>query len=170
MNSEIEIVHRDEEYTLEIFRQIPIWKMPAVIGRSYKQICEYMEGIGIQPSGMPFARYVNLSWDSLDKKNILFRFYTMVVKKWDVFIGFTVPQKIEGSKAIQAGTLAGGKYVQVLHRGSYESMEKTYKKLRDWTIKNRVQIKHEAIEEYLNDPGKHKKEEYETLILVPIVT
>lgn len=76
--------------------------------------------------------------------------------------------KIEGNDTIQAGMQAGGEYVRVLHRGPYETMEKTYRKLMDWAIENRVRIKHEAIEDYLNDPGKHKKEEYEKLILVPL--
>ncbi len=66
--------------------------------------------------------------------------------------------------------IPGGKYAVFLHKGSYDNLEKTYKEIMAWVMKNEVELRDDPIfDKYLNrDPRRTKEENLRTEIFVPI--
>ena len=89
----IEIIEREEVYTLQIAKELTMIQLPSAIGKSYCKIMEYMKSIDVECPDAPFVRYVNLDWDSLNKQNPLKMFFQVFTKKWDTRIGFPVKRK-----------------------------------------------------------------------------
>ena len=76
--------------------------------------------------------------------------------------------KPEGEIATK--TIPGGKYAVFLHKGSYEGLEKTYREIMAWVMKNEIELRDYPIfEKYLNrDPRRTKEENLRTEIFVPL--
>ncbi|MGD8780636.1 MAG: GyrI-like domain-containing protein [Ignavibacteria bacterium] len=157
MGKEIEIIEKEFQNTLEINIEVPMWKMPSVIGNSYKTIVNYLKSKNLEPSEAPYVRYLNIDWDILYKESKLTGFFKMFTRKWSMLIGFPVKEKLEG-----------GKYVKAMHKGPYQKCGETYKKMISFMKQENLQFKNESIEYYLNDPKTVKKEDLETLVLIHV--
>jgi len=92
----------------------------------------------------------------------------MFTKKWNMLIGFPVKEKTEGEGNIKSGSIEKGRFVKAIHRGPYQKVGETYKLMTDYIKKENFKIKNESIEYYLNDPKTTKKEDLETIVLIPI--
>lgn len=169
MTARFEIIDKDVEYTLEIQKNIAMWKMPQEIGQGYKAIIDYLKEKGTEPSGIPYVHYLGIDWASIGRKSKLKSILQIFTRKWRLRIGFPVHEKIEGNDYIVAGSIPAGRYIQVLHRGPYEGLETTYRELRDWASQQNLRIANETIEKYRSNPQTVKKQDLETIILVPIV-
>lgn len=168
MSFQIEVIEKETEYTLEINEIVPMWKMPMIIGSSYKAIAEYLGKKGLECIAAPYVRYIDLNWNELNNENKFFSFIKMVTKKWNMLIGFPVKEKTEGEGNIKAGIIEKGKFVKAVHRGPYQKVGDTYKLMTAYIKKENLKIKNESIEYYLNDPKTTKKEDLETTVLIPI--
>ena len=168
MKNEIQIIEQGLKNTLEIKAKVPMWKMPVVIGKSYKKIVEHLEKSSIEPSEPPYIHYLNINWEEVKEEGRFSSFVKMFTRKWEMLIGFQVKEKMEGSGEISAGILQKGKYVQSMHYGPYQKVGETYKKMISWIKQNNLDIMNESVEIYLNDPRKTKKEDLQTIVLIPI--
>lgn len=168
MTDQIITIDKPLEYTLEINVKAPMWKMPMVVGGSYKTIMAYMECLGIESSGAPYVRYLNLNWDALSRENKFITIIKMFTRKWNMLVGFPVAEKVDGNEIIQSGVLPGGSYLKTMHIGPYQNVGKTYKKIMDKVNNDNITIKNESLEIYLNDPRTTNKEELQTAVLVPL--
>jgi len=66
-------------------------------------------------------------------------------------------------------TIAGGKYIKVLHKGSYESSDNSWYGLYAWIEKNGIEFRDEpAFEKYLNTEDEVKSSDLLTEIYVPV--
>ncbi len=168
MTGAFEIIDKDVEYTLEIEKQIAMWKMPQEISQGYKAIIDYLKEKQTEASGIPYVHYLGIDWQSIGHKSKLKSILQIFTRKWRLRIGFPVHERIEGNDYIEAGTIPAGRYIQVLHRGPYEGLEATYRELRDWAEQRNLRIANETIEKYLSNPQTVKKDDLQTIVLVPI--
>jgi effector-binding domain-containing protein len=169
MTAGFKIIDKDVEYTLEIEKNIAMWKMPQEIGQGYKAIIDYLKEKGTEPAGIPYVHYLGIDWGSIGRKNKIKSILQIFTRKWRLRIGFPVRERIEGNDYIVAGSIPAGRYIQALHRGPYEGLETTYGELRDWAKQQNLRIANETIERYLSNPQTVKKEDLETIVLVPIL-
>jgi AraC family transcriptional regulator len=72
---------------------------------------------------------------------------------------------------ISTKTIPAGKYAIFLHKGSYDGLEKTYREIMVWIMKNEIDLRdYPMFEKYLNrDPRRTKEENLRTEIFVPLV-
>jgi effector-binding domain-containing protein len=167
MSKNVEVIEREMEYTLEIKAEAAMWKMPMLIGKSYKSIAEYMAKKNVECSSAPFVRYMNVNWEEVNKMSKFMMFLNMFTYKWNMLIGFPVKEKVNGEGIITAGILQKGKYIKAIHKGAYQKVGDTYAVMTDYINANNIKIRNESIELYTNDPQTTKKEDLETVVLIP---
>lgn len=168
MVSGVEVVERQDEYTLEINGKASMMMMSKVIGKGYEDIYNYMKKNEIPCEAPPYIKYVNFSWDDVEGGNKFLGFLKMFTKKWDMEMGFPVKKEYAGEGIIKSGKIAGGKYLQTMHKGPYQKVGSAYKLLMAYMKENKLKAKEECMEIYLNDPKMTKKEDLETIVLIPL--
>ncbi len=166
--SNIELISRETEQTLEIRAVVTMPKMPKVIKQSYDIILEYMKRKNIPVTKAPFVKYEKLDWVKLDTQNKVIGFFKMFTQKWDVVIGFPIDRVVPDEGQIKCGKIEGGKFLMTMHVGSYMQVGNTYERMLKYLKEKKLTPKSESIEYYLNDPKKVKKSELETMVLIPI--
>lgn len=168
MEQKVEIIERETVETLEVNENATMLGLAKIISKTYKEITEYMEEAKAELKEAPYVRYLDLDWSSLDTEgswSMLIKFFT---KKWNMLIGIPVKAKVEGSGKIKPGSLAAGRYVKALHTGPYQKVGSTYKRMRSWMMGNNIDAAGESIEIYLNDPRQTRKEDLQTVVLIPV--
>ncbi|MBI1936995.1 MAG: GyrI-like domain-containing protein [Ignavibacteriales bacterium] len=168
MNNQVKIIEREEENTLQIYAEAAMMKMPVAIGNAYKKIMQNINEQKTEAAGAPFVRYLEINWDKVNTENKFAAFIKMFTRKWKMEIGFPVKNNIDGTGEIKKSTIPKGKYLKSLHRGPYQKVGYTYKRMTAFTKQNNLAIKNESIEIYLNDPRTTKKENLETIVLIPL--
>jgi len=168
MAGSVEIVEKQDEFTLEINAQASMLMIPKVIGKAYEDLKKFMKQKGIPCEAPPFVKYVNFSWDESTGGNKFLGFFKMFTKKWDMQIGFPVKNDTPGEGSIKSGKILYGKYIQTLHKGSYQKVGSTYKILMAYMKENNLKVRNECMETYLNDPKITKKEDLQTLVVIPL--
>ncbi len=86
----------------------------------------------------------------------------------DVEVVWPVSGRAEGAGGIRSYLIPGGKMARVLHRGPYESMETTYRRLFTWIDEQGLRITGPVRESYLNDPREVPAGQILTEIMVPV--
>ncbi len=168
MLNDVVIIKKEKEFTLEIGANCTMPKLPGTIKNSYIKIMDYMAKLNVKPTETPFVRYVNLNWGELNKQNKFVAFLKIFTQKWEMLIGFPVKNSVPGEGEIVAGFIPAGRYVKAVHKGAYHKVGDTYKKMVSFIEKENLQYGNESIEYYLNDPKVTKKEDLETIVLIPI--
>ncbi len=104
--------------------------------RAYEETMAVLQAQGVQPVGAPFGKY-----------------YGRPAATVDVEAGFPVASAITASGSVVAGTLPGGRVVEAVHVGPYDTMERTYSEIEDYFAKERLEPGSVMWESYLTDPG-----------------
>jgi len=65
---------------------------------------------------------------------------------------FEVKQKFI-AEGIDCKVLEGGRAITIVHKGPYDNLGQSYKKLVDFTIENKLKLKLPSREVYLKGPG-----------------
>ncbi|MBU0561644.1 MAG: GyrI-like domain-containing protein [Bacteroidetes bacterium] len=168
MSEKVEIVERELTYTLEVNENAQMWKLPKIIGQSYRSIMDYSSKKNNEITEAPFVRYLNINWEEMEKDSKIVMFMKMFSRKWNMLIGFPLNNKLDGEGKIEAGMIPAGRYLKSMHRGPYQKVGDTYKAMQSFGKKESLQFKGESIEFYLNDPQITKKEDLETIVLIPL--
>jgi effector-binding domain-containing protein len=92
----------------------------------------------------------------------------MFTRKWHLLVGFPVAVPVAGADGLMGSVLPGGKYIRSVHRGPYQDVARTYREIVAWARAEEIRIGAESIEVYVNDPRQVKKEDIETIILIPV--
>lgn len=83
----------------------------------------------------------------------------------------TMDDEVELDGEVRETSISGGKYIQYLHKGSYETLCEAYNHIfHEWMPLNNLTLRDAPpFEEYLNrDPRRTKPENLRTLLHVPI--
>ncbi len=165
----MEIIEKEIGHAIEIEEKARMFKMASVMGRDYKNICEYVNGEIGEDMGIPYARYLSVDWESQMSKNAFANFIEIFTKKWHFQVGIPVGKELTDQLPMKYTFIKQSKYIKKIHLGSYQNLGKTYKKIYIWAKEKNYKFGNESIEFYLNDPNEVEKESLETMILVPIV-
>ena len=164
----IEIIEKEIGDVIEIEERIPVWKMPSAMSRDFKSILAYLKSEGVDFREAPYARYLDIDWDSEMKRGVLANLIRMFTKKWHFQAGMPVSSKIEGAENLVCRAIQKQKYVKTIHYGPYQKVGATYKKMCAWAGTQKLSLEGESLEFYLNDPRDTPEKSLETMVLIPI--
>nr|NQU89766.1 GyrI-like domain-containing protein [Bacteroidota bacterium] len=168
MKTNFEIITREIGHVVEIEENVPIWKMPKVMGKNFHRIMDYLKTNNAECTDAPYARYLDINWEEQMSKGMIANLVGMFTKKWHFMTGMPSSVKLEGEYGIKPGFIEGQKYVKAIHKGPYQKVGETYKNMYNWIKQQGLTAAPESIEFYMNDPGKVKKEDIETVVLIPV--
>lgn len=134
--TEIQIIERDEQPTAAVRERVPISELPAFFARAYHRTMTALQAQGVHPTGPPFAKYHGAPTDGAA----------------DVEAGFPVSAPVTPEDGVVAGALPGGKVVEAVHVGPYDTMEKTYHEMMKWIGERKLTPGDVMWETYLSDP------------------
>lgn len=152
MSFRCEILERPLQRTLSIRTHTSIQDLPAQLGKNYGLIVQYLETIGKQPAGEPFAAYFNMDMQNLD-----------------VEMGFPVSQELPGKGEILSSAIPAGKFAACLYIGPYDQIEQGYTELTEFINTNKYQPTGIAYEFYIDDPQTIPPEQLRTQILFQLL-
>jgi effector-binding domain-containing protein len=135
---------------LSVRTRAAVGDLPALFGKAYGAIMQYLGELGEQPAGMPFAAYYNMDMQNLD-----------------VEIGFPVARGLAARGEIQASQFPGGKLASVMHVGPYDQMGAAYEALTQWVTEHGYESTGVAYELYYSGP-ETPPQEIRTEIVVPL--
>jgi effector-binding domain-containing protein len=133
--TEIKIIEREEQPTAAVRERVPISELPQFFQRSYHATMAALQAQGLHPTGPPFAKYYGMPTDTAD-----------------VEAGFPASGPVTAADGVIAGTLPGGKVVEAMHVGPYDTMEKTYHEMVAWIGEQGLTPSDVMWETYLSDP------------------
>jgi effector-binding domain-containing protein len=149
---------------LQVSRETTIPGMAKTFGQAYLLISAYMARKNVACEFAPFGRYRDLDWEKLHNTNPLVMFLTLPFKKWKIDIGYPVAYEVAGEGEIESTQLQAGKYLECTHKGSYQTICKTYQEIYAYAKQENLRLGTVVIESYLNDPKETKPEDLETKI------
>ena len=146
MDDEVALVELEEHRTAVVRGRVPHDGIAEFLGRAFGAVMGAVAAGRRQVVGPPFARYRPVP-DS----------------GWDIEAGFPVDGPVEGP-GVESGQLPGGRAVQVVHRGSYDSVEATWRRAEAWMAERGYSVSDVPWESYLDEPDVP---EPRTLIVMP---
>lgn len=164
----IRVVTKKSMRVLQVSRVTTIAGMSKTFAGAFMMVAAYMARKNVKCEFAPFGLYKEIDWDAVKKPNPIIRFFTMPFKKWKVDIGFPVLKNVPGDGEIVSAELPAGKYLEVLHKGPYQTVGKTYQEICVFAEKEHFRLKDFAVESYLNDPKTVKPENLQTRIAVAV--
>lgn len=125
--------------------------LPDYFGRAFTSAARVAGMQGVPLAGPPVGVY-----------------YGMPSETADVGAGFPTAVAISPDAGVSAETLPGGRAAQVLHVGSYDSMQQTYGRLMAWLAEQGLTPGQVMWEVYLTEPDPAHPEATQTLIVWPL--
>lgn len=139
-----------EPATAAVVRErVPMTALTEFFGRVFPATMAAAHAQGVELSGPPIAIYYGMPTDTVD-----------------VAGGFPTAGPVAADAGITNADLPGGRAVQVLHLGPYDTLERTYARLMSWFTEQGLTPGEIMWESYLNDP--EESEVAETLIVWPL--
>lgn len=135
MEYQCELKEQAAQPALSVRTHAAVQDLPALFGKAYGAIMQYLAELGEQPVGMPFAAY-----------------YDMNMQNMDVEIGFPVGRPLAGKGEIQASEFPGGKLASVMHIGPYDQMGPAYDALTQWAKAQGYEATGVAYELFYSEP------------------
>ena len=175
MSEPISIVERQAQPVVEVPATTRLWKIPVVLANGFRDAGNYIEQRGARRVNMPFARYLEIDWQSLRGKGAFGQFIDFLTTKQKMRIGLQIEeaperdQKGEAEAGVEVGEIAAGRYVTTYHRGAYHKVGDTYRKIVDWAHANKVALSNNSIEHYIDDPSEKPTEDVRTEIFIAVV-
>ncbi|GAA2490895.1 GyrI-like domain-containing protein [Terrabacter carboxydivorans] len=133
--NEIRTVETTEQPTAVLRATVPMDELPAFFARAFAAAAATIGQQGQFPVGPPFGLYRGMP--------------TTVV---DVEAGFPVTTPVEASGEVVPSTLPGGRVVEAVHVGPYDTMGETYGQVEQWMVGQRLVPGPVVWESYLRDP------------------
>jgi len=171
ISKEITIIERAEQHALCVYENVGTMKLGKVMRPAYQQITDHLNEnkISLGENIIPFTMYKNLDWEKINKKGLFSLIDMLFFYKWEMEIGVPCPASVMGVGRIKKKQLQSGKYIRVIHEGSYKKVGNTYKKILDYASEKNLKVENYSIEFYLNDPREIQTSQLETEVLVAIL-
>jgi len=151
MSYNCELSAIDPHSALVIKSRVHVEHLPDVFASSFASLVEYLEELGEDIIGPPFAMYYNVEMEDLD-----------------VEMGLPVARALPGRENIIHREISIPKAASTIHTGPYEEIESAYLALAEWMGNNGHEPEGGSYEFYLNDPGTTDPEELQTVIFIPV--
>ncbi|MGY3556491.1 GyrI-like domain-containing protein [Williamsia sp. R60] len=148
----IRLVDNAVQQTAGIREQVPISELSEFFARAFGSTMAALQAQGVDTAGPPFGKYFGQPSDVVD-----------------VEAGFPVATPITPVDDVVPGTLPGGKAVEAVHVGPYDTMAGTYAELERYCADARLKPGVVMWESYLSDPeAEPDPEKWRTQICWPI--
>jgi effector-binding domain-containing protein len=152
MSYQISEEHREKVPTVSVRVKTTVEKIPDELGRIYHQVFSYLQEIGTNPAGAPFAWYHEMTEDSIDME-----------------AGVAVGAPVSGNEEVNPSELPGGMVAVVWYTGPYgDAMVEAYRAIEQWMNDNNRIPTGGPWEVYWTDPAETPPEEYRTEIVWPM--
>ncbi|HBL23987.1 MAG TPA: AraC family transcriptional regulator [Deltaproteobacteria bacterium] len=151
MSYSCEISTIEPQPALTIRSRVGVDELPDTFESSFASLVAYLEELGEDIAGPPFAIYYNVAMDDLD-----------------VEMGLPVTKTLPGKGEITAGQIGIAHAASTVHTGPYEEIESAYVALAEWMKENGYEPTGTSYEFYLNDPGTTTPEDLQTMIFLAV--
>lgn len=131
-----EIVELQPQEAVTVHGDVPMIELPAFFDRAFHEAAEAATTAGVAIVGPPFGYYPRMPAA------------TVVVEA-----GFPVSAPVADGAGAHRLVLPGGRAAQVLHVGSFATLEQTYADLRTWMAEHGLTPGPVVWECYLSDPA-----------------
>ncbi len=135
--NEIRTIETTGQHTCVMRGKMPVEELPSFFARAFTATAAAIAQQGQVPAGPPFGLYRGMP--------------TSVV---DVEVGFPVASPVEPTGDVVPSTLPGGRAVEAVHVGPYDTMVETYGQVEQWMIGQRLVPGPLVWETYLSDPER----------------
>lgn len=148
-----EIVELAAQEAIAVRGEVAMAELADVFGRAFAEAARAAAAAGVEIVGPPFGYYPEAPTD------------VVVVEA-----GFPVSARVEPDGDAHPMVLPGGRAVQALHVGPYDTMEQTYGALRSWMAAHGLHPANAMWESYLSDPeAEPDPATWRTRIVWPLV-
>jgi len=170
MSEQITIIEKAEQHALCVSETVGTMKLGKVMQPAYLLIMDHLKkhDINFGENVIPFARYKDLDWAKLQKKSLFSVINMLFCYKWQLDIGVSCPDSVPGEGRMNKVSLDAGKYIRMIHIGSYKKVGETYNRILAYATEQNLKVKNTSIEFYLNDPRETPTSQLETEVLVPV--
>lgn len=149
---DIHISERVEQPTAGIRENVPMTELTSFFARAFHDTMGALQAQGMFPTGPPFGKY-----------------YGMPAETIDVEAGFPVATAIAPAGNVRPGTLPGGRCVEAIHVGPYDTMKQTYAEVERYVADAGLTPSAVVWESYLSDPQvEPDPSSWRTLICWPV--
>ncbi|WP_233265439.1 GyrI-like domain-containing protein [Leifsonia sp. AG29] len=111
--TEITISQHQAQPTAVVRAQIRMDELPAFFSRALHDSMTVLQSQGAHPAGPPFGKYYGMPTDVVE-----------------VEAGYPTSSAIQPAGDVVPGTLPGGRVVEALHVGSYDTLQEAYADVR----------------------------------------
>lgn len=132
----ISISERTEQPSAVVRERVRMDELPAFFSRAFHDTMAALTAQGRHPAGPPFGKYYGMPTDTVD-----------------VEAGFPASQPIEPSGSVVPGVLPGGRIVEAIHVGSYDTLQEAYADVQRYFRDHDLTPGEAMWESYLSDPG-----------------
>jgi effector-binding domain-containing protein len=151
LDYEFKVIDSAAQPTLAVRTRAAAKDLPAIVGKFFGTVYQYLLEIGEQPVDAAYTAYFNMDPNDLDMD-----------------IGFLVAKPLPGRGDVHAGEIPGGKQVSYMYKGPYSQMEPVYAAMMEWMTANNYVPTGTAYELYYNDPSQVPESELLTKIILPV--
>jgi effector-binding domain-containing protein len=148
MSYHCEVKEQFAQPVLSLRIMISAQDLSAALDRAYWAIAQYLDQLGEDATGPPFAAYFNRD-----------------VQHLDVEMGFPVSRRLPDNGDIGTNEVPAGKFATCLHTGPRSEIGSAYDALLGWTKENGYEIVEVAYEIYIDNPAYTPPNELRTQIL-----
>jgi len=140
-----------EQESAVVRETLPMSELPGFFARAFDAAMGEAAAQGRRVVGPPFGIYFGMPTDVVD-----------------VAAGFPIDGPIAASGGVTPYRLPGGRVVEFLHVGSYDSMRDSYAAIYAWMGEQGLAPASLMWESYLTEPDPARPEETRTLISWPV--
>jgi effector-binding domain-containing protein len=115
---------------------VPMSELTGFFGPVYETVAEALGRQHITMTGPPLAIYHGMPSDTVD-----------------VAAGFPTDRPVDADNGVVAETLPGGRAAQIVHVGSYDSLQQSYGRLMAWLEDQKLAPGPIMWESYLTEPA-----------------
>ncbi len=133
--SDIRVVVVVEQPTAGVRESVPMAELSEFFARAFRETTAALHAQGLHPVGPPFGLYRGAPGATVD-----------------VEAGFPVASPVAAAGAVVPDHLPGGKAIEALHTGPYDTMARTYAEIEAFAADQGLSRGATVWETYLSDP------------------
>lgn len=150
--TETRLVELSPQPTAVVREQVPMTALTQFFDRAFAAVMHTLAAQGVEPAGPPFGLYHGTPGETVD-----------------VEAGFPVKGSIEPDETVIPSVLPGGRAVEAVHIGPYDSLPDTYVEAQRRLSAEGLQPAGDMWECYLTDPGAEPDPaDWRTLVVLPV--
>lgn len=113
--------------------------------------------------------FVKVEPQNIGKPTAYFEYIDTASKKAKFYCGYPIMESVQLAEDMELYSVPGGKTLVCIHKGSYDLIPQTIEKMKQYAVKNKLNLSNSHWETYLNDPEVIKdKNELLTKIYIPV--